>query len=424
MRIIFVLFTIFFSFPSFSQSYTYYRTGDTTDVSPTPVPGTCLMGGATEHDNAMIWFLQRASEGNVLVIRASGSNGYNNYLYSELGVTVQSVETIVFNSSIAAEDPFVLERIAKAEAIWIAGGNQWNYVSYWKDSSVGQLLNEHILTKQAPIGGTSAGMAILGGTYFSAQNGTITSSEATNNPFAFDLTLGFEDFLHSPFLEHVIPDTHYDDPDRRGRHMAFLARLATDHGVLARGIACDEYTAICIDEHGMAHTYGEYPAYNENVYFLEANCEGPLTPEVCEPGSSLTWNRNNAAVKVYHIQPDLQGSKSFDMSDWITGVGGQWENWWIVNGTLQTADAQAPDCATALHENNQELNDFIDFGPEGQIILKELDWQMSLYDMNGQMMKLSQDDRSIDVSGLAPGIYLLSLTSSSGENIASRISIP
>ena len=53
------------------------------------------MGGATEDDNAMIWFLERSNGGDILVLRTSGSDGYNNYLFSELGVNVNSVETIV-----------------------------------------------------------------------------------------------------------------------------------------------------------------------------------------------------------------------------------------------------------------------------------------------------------------------------------------
>jgi hypothetical protein len=43
----------------------------------------------------MKWFLQRANGGDILVLRTTGSNGYNSYLYSGLGVTVNSVETIV-----------------------------------------------------------------------------------------------------------------------------------------------------------------------------------------------------------------------------------------------------------------------------------------------------------------------------------------
>ena len=121
------------------------------------------MGGASENDNAMKWFLERSEGGDILVIRASGSDGYNDYLYSELGVAVNSVETIVFHDEQAASDSYVLEQITNAEAIWIAGGDQWDYISYWRGSPVSQIINENIANKNIVIGGTSAGMAILGG---------------------------------------------------------------------------------------------------------------------------------------------------------------------------------------------------------------------------------------------------------------------
>ncbi|HEY1041062.1 MAG TPA: cyanophycinase, partial [Bacteroidia bacterium] len=107
----------------FAQAYTSYFTGNATDIITNPSGGVCLMGGATEHDEAMKWFLLRSNGGDILVLRASGSNGYNNYLYSGLGVTVNSVETIVFNNATAAEDPYVQQKVSQAEAIWFAGGD-------------------------------------------------------------------------------------------------------------------------------------------------------------------------------------------------------------------------------------------------------------------------------------------------------------
>ena len=43
----------------------------------------------------MQWFLEQANGGDVLVLRASGSDGYNQYLYNDLGINVNSVESIV-----------------------------------------------------------------------------------------------------------------------------------------------------------------------------------------------------------------------------------------------------------------------------------------------------------------------------------------
>lgn len=67
---------------SIAQSYTSYFTGDVADAVVSPLGGTCMMGGATENDYAMRWFLERSGGGDILVIRASGSDGYNDYLSS------------------------------------------------------------------------------------------------------------------------------------------------------------------------------------------------------------------------------------------------------------------------------------------------------------------------------------------------------
>ena len=145
-----LLFTLFSlaCFTVNAQSYTSYFTGNTTDKITNPDYGVCLMGGSTEDDRAMVWFLEKANGGDILVLRASGSDGYNDYFYTDLGVEVNSVETIVFNNASAANDTYVLQKIANAEAIWMAGGDQSDYINYWKDTEVEALLNEHINIKK------------------------------------------------------------------------------------------------------------------------------------------------------------------------------------------------------------------------------------------------------------------------------------
>ena len=141
------------------------------------------MGGASEHDEAMKWFLNKANGGDILVLRTSGSDGYNDYMYSQLGVSINSVETIVYHNELASNDVYVQDRIKEAEGIWFAGGDQWTYIDFWRDTPVDSLINEGIQDRNMVIGGTSAGMAIQGQYYFSAENGTITSAEALANPF-------------------------------------------------------------------------------------------------------------------------------------------------------------------------------------------------------------------------------------------------
>jgi len=101
------------------------------------------MGGRTEDDGAMRWFLERSNGGDILVLRTSGSDGYNEYLFSQLGVQVHSVETILCHSRDASYDSYVHQRIQEAEAIWFAGGDQSTYVRYWRDSPVDSLITWH-----------------------------------------------------------------------------------------------------------------------------------------------------------------------------------------------------------------------------------------------------------------------------------------
>jgi len=337
-------------FHAFPQSYTSYFTGSNTDVNVTAYGGVCLMGGATDNDEAIKWFLQQANGGDILVLRASGSDGYNNYMYSSLGVSVNSVETIVFNSAVAANEPYIHQKIQTAEAIWFAGGDQWDYVSYWRNTPITMFINDAIQNRNIVIGGTSAGMAIQGGFYFSAQNGTVTSATALSNPYSNNITVDATPFLQNDYLQNVITDTHYDNPDRKGRHVAFLARILTDYGVRAKGIACDEYTAVCIDTAGIARVYGEYPTYDDNAYFIQTNCElANDTPENCTSGNPLDWNLGGEAVKVYQVKGTLTGMNSFDLTNWQSGNGGVWQNWYVNNSTFMESAGASINCCAGVN---------------------------------------------------------------------------
>ena len=92
----------------------------------------------TELDKDVVYFGDNG--GDVLVLRASGSDGYNDYMYTDLGITLNSVETIVFNDGSAANETYIHNKIKNAEAIWFAGGDQWSYISYWRNSPIDSLI--------------------------------------------------------------------------------------------------------------------------------------------------------------------------------------------------------------------------------------------------------------------------------------------
>ena len=59
------------------------------------------------------------------------------------------------------------EIIRKAEVVFIAGGDQANYIRGWKGTPVETAVNEDIAAGK-PIGGTSAGLAVEGEYVFGA----------------------------------------------------------------------------------------------------------------------------------------------------------------------------------------------------------------------------------------------------------------
>lgn len=406
------------------SNYTSYFTGNPADVEASPLGGAVLMGGAGENDEAMTWFLNRADGGDILVLRASGADGYNDYLYSELGVSVNSVETIVFNDWTAASEPYILDKIARAEAIWFAGGDQWDYVSYWRGTAVATSINEAVEFRGAVIGGISAGMAIMGSIYFTAENGTVTSTQALNNPYHPNITLSGAPFLDVPYMTNVITDTHYDDPDRKGRHTVFLARTLVDAGVNARGIACDEFTAVCIAPDGIARIYGEYPSFDDNVYFLHTNCnDDGIGPEIMSNGSPMTWDVGGEALYVYQVKGTTTGENTFDLNDWKSGTGGEWKAWSVESGVFSEADSGEPAC-NPLSTDEFELAG-ITMYPNPAIDQVTLNWDngslqtLSVYSINGQ--KIAQytangvNQIQFSTSGWASGVYFVRAVSTTGE---------
>lgn len=396
--------------------YTSYLTGNSADVSTTTQYGTCLMGGATEDDNAMKWFVNRSGGGDIVVIRATGGNGYNNYIFSGLGITVNSVETIVIPSVTAANHPYVRQQLRNAEAVFIAGGNQYDYVSFWKNTAVDSAINYLISVKGCPIGGTSAGMAIQGQAYFDASVASITSSTALMNPYSSQLTLGNNNFIHHPVLKRVITDTHYDNPDRRGRHSTFIARLSQDSLIPYYGIACDEYTAVCIDQNGMAKVYGGFPTYNDNAYFIRVNCDMPNLPETCVASTPLTWNRSNKALKVYAVKGDSLGTGTFNLNNWQTGSGGAWQDWYIINGSINyNTTATAPLCITSINENEAYSSESILYpNPVNDYLnIDNKKAQIKSYQIMNTQGKiiLEGDLDKVDMRQFSAGLYLVKLNS-------------
>ncbi|HVA62503.1 MAG TPA: cyanophycinase [Terriglobales bacterium] len=141
---------------------------------------------------------------------------------------VNSVSTLILPSRAAALAPFASRAIAQASAIFIAGGDQSNYINFWRHTPVARALDAAI-RRGVPLGGTSAGLAVLGEFAYSAQhdppNGPdLTAAAALANPFHPQVVL-VRGFLAIPALREVVTDTHFHNRNRLGRLLVFMARI-------------------------------------------------------------------------------------------------------------------------------------------------------------------------------------------------------
>lgn len=204
------------------NGWTYHIAGDPADVETSTRGLLVLQGGGDWIDENYPAMAKAGGYGDFVVLRASGAEEYNEYIFAIC--RCDSVETIVFDSRTAAFDETVIATIRRAEALFIAGGDQERYYRFWRNTPVERALNE-LARRSVPIGGTSAGMAVLGQFLYSATGlASLTSEGALTDPFHHDLTIA-RDFLDLPRLRNTITDQHLEERDRMGRTVGLLARL-------------------------------------------------------------------------------------------------------------------------------------------------------------------------------------------------------
>jgi cyanophycinase len=310
--------------PQRQHSYGYYVTGNEADVQR-PTRGLfVLQGGGDDVDQNYIRMGELGGGGDFVVLRASHSDEYNDYIYKLC--KCDSVETLVVDSREAAADPFVIKKVRNAEALWISGGDQGDYINWWKDTPLEDAIN-FVVAKPAPIGGTSAGMAVGGEFVYSAIGpDSLTSPEGLGDPFHSNLTLA-KDFLKLPGLQGIITDQHLHERDRIGRTVTLLARLIKDgYSDHPRAIAADRETAVHIDPATRtAQIFATQKHKTPYVYFMSVS----EPPQRCERGKPLTM-RN---VNVYRITP---GGARFDLRTW-KGQGGIAYTLSAENGVLKSS---------------------------------------------------------------------------------------
>jgi cyanophycinase len=257
-----------------APAYRNFRLGNVSNAAATPHAGYALMGGGKDLDDAFKWLCGHANGGDLLVLRATGDDDYNAYIQGLCHLN--SVATIVIPNRAAAADPFVAKAIADASALFIAGGDQANYINFWQGTPVQTAINAAI-ARGVPIGGTSAGLAVLGEFAYTAQGDkpddpNLDAKTALADPFGPRITIS-HNFVEIPILKGIITDSHFAKRNRMGRLLVFLARINEPEGkpvpppgYNVRGIGIDERAAVLVESNGNASVVGQ----GAGAWFIDA----------------------------------------------------------------------------------------------------------------------------------------------------------
>jgi cyanophycinase len=300
-----------------SPAYRYIRAGEPSNIKAQSRPGYALMGGGTDLDVAFKFLCDRSGGGDFLVLRATGDDEYNPYLRGLCHLN--SVATLITPNRDAALDPFTSDAIKHASAIFIAGGDQANYINFWMGTPIQTALNDAI-RRGVPIGGTSAGLAVMGQYVYTAQGDkpddpNLDGKTAMADPYSSRIRLA-QDFLSIPILKNIVTDTHFARRDRMGRLLVFLARFNEPDGKplspgtsFVRGIGIDERAAVLLEPDGRAHVVGYGAAYFIDADHASAGTMqahkplsyGPYTVQKVAPGADFyikSWAGDGITYKL------------------------------------------------------------------------------------------------------------------------------
>ncbi len=341
LRFIYLLFAFTLSLTcTLTASAKIYKKGNTRDISKITTPLVCLAGGASDDLWVEGWraLLHASGGGDVVIIRADGDVGtYESWIFNDENhhgfPKVNSVTTLALTHREEAFLPQAAEAVRRAELIFFDGGDQSVYLQYLQGSPLEAALEYALHSRKTPMGGTSAGMAILGGIDFTAKyNPTVDATLVTSELAMIMPTAKYVDLnrqtLSPPYLEQVVTDTHFAERQRQGRLLSFMARAVYNHyadvnALNVKGIGADEGSAYCYNT-----TTGQGKVYGTGqVHFLIGNTQ----IERILADHSLDWFGQGRAVKVYSIHGSHAPAASFDVSSW-RGTGGE-EKYWYVDGS-------------------------------------------------------------------------------------------
>ena len=286
-------------------------------------------GDSTPFDEGRKRFFQEGSSGQDIVLIAQGTEQrefVNEVFDFYANGKSRSVTSLNITTREQANDPRITKIVNGADAIWFGGGAQSFYQSVWEGTSLFGALARAAASNVA-IGGTSAGMAILGqAAYVDLPWDSVKSRFATQNPLDPRVNIAYQGSqlpfgalsagINAP-LHNFVTDTHFSARDRMGRLVAFAARSCTS------GLGIDEETAVLMERVGNAWKWSVYGSGSAYVVTPSSNSVKPRLQD----NNRLTFGPMN----VYRLGP---GSRN--LTDVLNGSPSY--RIWVTTGTVYTTE--------------------------------------------------------------------------------------
>jgi beta-aspartyl-peptidase (threonine type) len=240
-----------------------------------------------------------------VVLRATPDDSYSAEVLK--AAPFNSVQTLCVPEGATPEQlAAATEIVDLAEGIFFSGGQQSRYVA-WKGTALIAAV-QAVYNRGGIVGGTSAGLAILGERIFDGK--VASSAEVTTRALVSDpdnpRVTQTDDLFEFPPLDDVLTDTHFHERDRFGRLVTLMARQPEGRIL---GIGVDEQTALCIDRQGIGHLERVRPGIG-SAYLLRGQGHQVL------PGQPLP----PVTVHVTRLDSTDAGHSVFDFSAW-RGLG-------------------------------------------------------------------------------------------------------
>ncbi len=285
------------------------------DPRPPQGPGLVLSGGGGHVRDAYRWMHEVITGGrggrggDIVVLRATPDESYAAEIMAAAPFNSVQVICVPENAT-----PAQLDRaaaiVAQAEGVFFAGGQQSRYVA-WKGTALVNAVQK-VYNRGGVVGGTSAGLAILGEHIFDGRVGSsrqVTTDALVRAPDSPAASFT-DELLALPPLRDAVTDTHFRERDRFGRLVVFLARQKEPRVL---GIGVDEKTALVIDRHGVGRLTREDGGGNAYLIATRGGQVragrplGPVTTRVTrldDPRTSFDFSAWTGTADSYEVVVD------------------------------------------------------------------------------------------------------------------------